>query len=71
MVREPLISAPISGFKRDFFCRYCDDSTGGDGGRGSCLGDLYSIAFMENMDVTDLSSETLLAQVPFYASPAS
>jgi len=41
---------------------YCDDSTGGDGGRGSCLGDLYSIAFMENMDVTDLSTETLLAQ---------
>jgi len=45
---------------------YCSSSTGGssvDGKSiGSCLGDLFSIAWMEDSDVKDLTSETLQEQ---------
>jgi len=45
---------------------YCSSSTGGSSVNGknigSCLGDLFSIAWMEDSDAVDITSETLDAQ---------
>eukprot|EP01063_Lacrimia_lanifica_P027612 TRINITY_DN389_c0_g1_i11.p2 TRINITY_DN389_c0_g1~~TRINITY_DN389_c0_g1_i11.p2 ORF type:complete len:426 (+),score=232.13 TRINITY_DN389_c0_g1_i11:64-1341(+) len=41
---------------------YCDHPVVGKKNIGTCLGDLFSVNWMEDDDVTDLSAETLQAQ---------
>ncbi len=51
---------------------YCPTFGGaGEPGMSTCLGDLYSVAWMENSEAADLTEETLLEQYRLVKARAS